>query len=303
MDPMRRFLLRAVRRLLKEIDVRLVRGLEGAQYFTPPENRAELERWRRFFRTLDICGTGAEAYREVHLERLAQTMTLIPLPGASGRALELGCYMQMAAALAIELGYPEVRGAYLGPAGTAESKAVTIAGREVFRCGIDLFDAERDPFPYAGGHFDCVLACEIIEHLSRDPMHMLLEIRRVLSDAGTLILTTPNSASLRSIAQALHGYENPRVFGCYAHPEKNPGEAPHVHEYTPRELARTLEAAGFRIEMLTTGRVGPHAEGWVYELLVRNGFDVSLRGEQIYCRARKDAALTPERYPHFLYAG
>src|SRR6266540_1561740 len=36
------------------------------------------------------------------------------------------------------------------------------------------------------GRFQTVLACEIIEHLVLDPMHMLLEIRRVLRSGGTL---------------------------------------------------------------------------------------------------------------------
>src|SRR6266545_1409439 len=38
------------------------------------------------------------------------------------------------------------------------------------------------------GRFQTVLACEIIEHLVLDPMHMLLEIRRVLRSGGTLVL-------------------------------------------------------------------------------------------------------------------
>ena len=41
---------------------------------------------------------------------------------------------------------------------------------------------------------------------------------------------------------------------------------------------------------------------WVQELLERNGFDTSLRGEQMYCLARKRSALPIERYPAFLYA-
>jgi hypothetical protein len=36
-----------------------------------------------------------------------------------------------------------------------------------------------------------------------DPMHMLLEIQRVLIDGGALVLTTPNIASFASVASLL----------------------------------------------------------------------------------------------------
>jgi len=65
---------------------------------------------------------------------------------------------------------------------------------------VDHFDAERDPFPYEGGHFDLVIAGEILEHMIYDPMHLLLESRRVLREGGTLLITTPNVASITSVA-------------------------------------------------------------------------------------------------------
>ena len=210
--------------------------------------------------------------------------------------------MHMAPALALVLGYTEVRGAHYGPFGRSRMKSVTSGGREIFRCHIDLFDAEHDRFPYPDAHFDCVLACEILEHLRHDPMHMLVESRRILADGGALVLTTPNCASLASLTRVLHGCENPQIFSCYPHPLRAAQDAPHVREYTPYELRRTLAAGGFRVETLFTGRINGHEEGtWAYELLRRNGFDTELRGEQIYCVARKDPALPVDRYPRALY--
>jgi hypothetical protein len=58
------------------------------------------------------------------------------------------------------------------------------------------FNAEADPFPSRQALSDGTL-CSLIEHLQRDPMHMLWEINRVLEDAGYLLLTTPNIASAR----------------------------------------------------------------------------------------------------------
>jgi len=296
------FLLGKLRRLLQAVDVWITRRAFAHPYFCPPANDRRREEWKTFFRQLDAGHAGGRTYLELHLERLVSTMMIVPPPGQTGRALELGCYMQMTPALALQLGYREVRGAYLGPAGKTENKIATIRGREVFRCDVDLFDAERDRFPYPDNHFDCVLACEIIEHLARDPMHMLVEIRRVLIDGGALVLTTPNCASLGSVTRALHGYQSPQIFACYPHPDKAAGDGPHIREYTPFELNQTLTAAGFRTEVLFTDRIGARGEGtWTLDLLQRHGFDTRLRGEQIYCRARKDARLPVDRFPDFLY--
>ncbi len=291
-----------VRRLLREVDIRITRCRFRNAYFCPRPDTARMREFKRFFRKLDLGDSGGDAYLATHLQRLAQTMVMAPSPATTSRALELGCYMQMAPALKLELGYREVRGAYLGPAGTTETKVATAGGREIFRCEIDLFDAERDVFPYPGSHFDLVLACEIIEHLRRDPMHMLLEVRRVLVDGGALLLTTPNCASLASVTRLLHGYQNPQIFSCYPHPAKAETDGPHVREYTPSELGRTLVAAGFQVETMFTDRIGGYEEGtWVYDLLKTHGLDTDLRGEQIYCLATKQSALPVDRCPSFLY--
>ncbi len=289
-----------VRRALQAVDILITRRRNRQPYFVPPPPDAERDAWQAYLQRLH-GDPGDSEYREAHRERLARTMTLVPAPRSTSRALELGCYMHITPALHFRLGYREVRGAYLGPSGHTQTKTVVADGQE-FRCPVDLFDAERDLFPYPDNWFDCVLACEIIEHLRRDPMHLLLEARRVLAAGGTLIVTTPNCASLSSVVRVLHGDANPQIFACYPDPRKSTGDNPHVREYAPAELARLLGAAGFRVEKLFTDRIGGYEEGtWAHDLLERNGFDTRLRGEQIYCRAIADAALPVERYPSFLY--
>ena len=140
-----------------------------------------------FLRSLDAGGvdTGvdnpeaARSYLETHLRRLARTLDITPPPGNTRRALELGAYMQITPALACLLGYEEVRGGYLGPSDrNPVRKTASIGQKRVFTCDIDLFDAEKDPFPYPDSYFDVVLACEILEHLRFDPIHMLLDLRQ-----------------------------------------------------------------------------------------------------------------------------
>ena len=211
--------------------------------------------------------------------------------------------MQMAPALKLFAGYTEIRGAYLGPAGQTSRKSARIQGREILSCAIDLFDAERDRFPYPDQYFELVLCCEVIEHLQRDPLHMLFEVHRVLEDGGSLLITTPNCASSTSLSCILDSTANPYIFSAYPHPERPESDpaSRHIREYTAFELKRAVECAGFRVEDLTTNPASWSGRDLVHDLLEENGFPVSLRGEQTYCLARKVAASARIRYPEFLY--
>lgn len=187
---------------------------------------------------------------------------------------------------------------------TTVTKVATASGLEIFRCQIDLFDAEQDTFPYPANYFDAVLACEVIEHLLHDPMHMLLEIRRVLVDRGTVVLTTPNVASFSSVANLLRASGHTQICSKYANSERDSSrqELPHVREYTPQELREAFQAAGFDISRLFTEDI-PHCHRkiWIRDFLARNGYPLDLRGEQIYCVAQKNAGASINRRPDFLY--
>jgi len=251
-----------------------------------------------------LSWTGRSEYLEKHLSRLEKTLSITPPGGCEDRILEMGTYLQITPALRSKLGYGEVRGCYYGPAGGLESKQVTSTEGERFVCWIDLFDAERDPFPYPDGHFATVLCCELIEHLAEDPMHMMWEINRVLRPGGHLVLTTPNIASLRAIAAVLQGY-HPGFFPAYLRPEaRGERQARHNREYTPREVARLLVDSGFEVVRLETGpyREAPRPElMWAEDLLERYGLPKELRGDAIYGVGRKIGPVVV-RYPEWLYA-
>jgi SAM-dependent methyltransferase len=268
----------------------------------PPEHRrAEIE---RFLDSLDYPDDNARRYVAVHRERFLRTLTMVPPPGERSRVLELGAYMQMTPVLGCVHGYREVRGAYFGPLGKTEEKVATAGGREIFRCFVDCFNAELDPFPYPDAHFDAVLACEIFEHFLHDPMHMLFECRRVLAPGGALILTTPNVASYTAVARILEMSGNPQLYSLYAYPRAPHAreEVGHVREYTPAELEEAVRSAGFAVEYLFT-RVAPgyNSAAWVPRLLERNNATTILRGEQMFLRARKLPSAPLVRYPRFLY--
>lgn len=244
---------------------------------------------------------GSRQYLETHMTRLRRTLEITPPGTPADRILEMGAYMQLTPALKTRLGYGEVRGCYLGPAGKTEHKrAVSLEGEE-FACTIDLFNAEKDRFPYPDGYFATVICGELIEHLSADPMFMLSEINRVLRQGGHLVLTTPNIGSLRAISAILQGY-HPGFFPAYLRPESQ-DEARHNREYTPKEIALLLLAAGFEITLLETGpfRDAPRPEDhWVLHLLERYLLPTELRGDGIYAVGRKKGPVK-ERYPAWLY--
>jgi SAM-dependent methyltransferase len=214
----------------------------------------------------------------------------------------MGAYLHITPALKTRLGYGEVRGCYFGPAGTTDHRVATSESGEVFECDIDLFDAEKDRFPYDDESFATVLCCELLEHLASDPMHMMLEIHRILKPGGALVLTTPNLASLRSLSGILQGF-HPQLFSSYIRPREGVVDARHAREYTPYELRKLLEDSGFVVTLLETGpfREEPKPEyAWVEHMLDRYMLSKEHRGDGIYAVGRK-SGKPGERYPSWLY--
>ena len=218
----------------------------------------------------------------------------------------MGAYMQITPALATKLGYGEVRGSYLGPRGVKQRKQVRLPDGETFECTLDLFDAEKDPYPYADESFSTVLCCELLEHLYEDPMHMMGEINRILKPGGHLVLSTPNICSLRSVGAVLLGY--------------HPGPLSSIHQ-TQRDRERSSRAIAASTRLATFAsyskqrafrwrglETGPYAaqrtaeHEWVKHVIERYGVPPHLRGEAIYAVGKK-ASGVQDRHPAGLYSG
>ncbi len=282
------------RRLIWPEPVHLDRRLEALAEVAARPMAAVTDELRAFLHAVQPPDAASGAYLAEHRERLAFTLAQVPAGGE--RALELGTYGAMAAAVQRVFGYRAVEGG--DQTGSGEMR-VEIAGQAPFVLPMRAFDAERDRYPYADDSFDLVLACEIIEHFVTDPMHCLLECRRVLRDGGTLLLSTPNIASHTAIGRVLQGCEHPNLFPQYS---RESTHRPHVHEYAPYELATVLRDAGFEVVRIATRRAANFdSVEWVTPLLEKFRFPTLLRGEQLFVVAEKRAANATVRYPAYLY--
>jgi SAM-dependent methyltransferase len=293
--------LRVVHGLLRRLNSHMSRTPPSAP--AEPFDMARLRQAEKAFKDMPVPDPGARAYFEKHIPRLARTLALVPPPQATSRVLELGCYMQLTPMLTRLCGYREVRGGYFGQLGRTDRKSMQFPDGE-FVCHVDHFDAERDRFPYPDAHFDLVIVGELIEHLSYDPMHMLLEARRVLCEGGFLLVSTPNVGSVTSVAKTLDGRDNPQIFFLYKRPVA--GEDPeigHVREYTLHELGEAVKAAGFEVKQLFTTFIEEYATHLrLLPFLEACGYDTKNRGEQSWCVAVKRSSLPIDRYPYFIYS-
>jgi len=239
-------------------------------------------------------------YFEKHATRLIHTLQLVPAGNKEDRILEMGCYLQMTPLLERNFGYGQVRGCYFGSGGS-ETRTVQSRHGEFFACTMDLFNAERDTFPYPNECFSTVLCCELLEHLQQDPMHMLSEIHRILRPAGVLLLTTPNAISVRAINAVLRGTQ-PGFYTAYPHPDSSDPSPKHAREYTPDEVYSLLGDAGFTVVHIETGPYSenPPERPAILEMLEKMKRPVKLRDDCIYALGRKTGAVV-RRYPAWLY--
>ena len=193
-------------------------------------------------------------YATADCERFIHTLALVP-PEAEGRLLEIGANPYFTTLL-LRRFRPALERSLVNFFGDAAGDACqTVTFRN--------FDGEDDeapfsyinlnieaaPLPYPDAHFDIVLFCEVLEHMTGDPLRALLELKRVLKPGGTMVLTTPNAARLENVVAFLEGrnmYDPYSGYGPYGR---------HNREYTRHELHLLMNHAGFKVETSYTANV------------------------------------------------
>lgn len=129
-----------------------------------------------------------------------------------------------------------------------------------------LISAKIPLVPIESGLFEAVTCCDVLEHMSEDVRRTALaEMHRVLSDDGTLIVTTPHKGLLsfadpenfkfhvprlhRIAFSALKGRERyERIYGGMQFGNYSGEGAQRHRHFSTDELARILREAGFQVE-------------------------------------------------------
>jgi SAM-dependent methyltransferase len=266
---------------------------EGLNDFTPDEKEV-------VDYVLSFINDAAERhYVQQHMRRFLGTLERIPPPQSTGdRLLELGSLLHFAPALKKFTGYRHIIGAdyWESDERTSTETLKQVKGKDEHKIELHNFNVEADRFPFPDKHFRVVLCCELIEHLQRDPLHMLWECNRVLQEDGFLLLTTPNIASARSIEGLLITC-SPYLLSQYN--RETPADQ-HNHEYAPYEVGVALAAAGFTVVALEAEDVWLRSNPAILELLQQVEISTDLRGDNIFALARKSGPPV-ERYPKELY--
>lgn len=194
------------------------------------------------------------AYASIDCERFLHTLALIP-ETAKGRLVEIGAGPYFTTLL-LRRFRPDLELALVNYFNTGKKdgkQAIVFPGfdgaEESFDFHYQNVNIESDLLPYADASFDYMLFCEVLEHLTNDPMRALLELKRVLKPDASLILTTPNAARLENAVAFVEGrniYDQYSAYGPYGR---------HNREYTRTELHKLMTHCGFEADVSFTANV------------------------------------------------
>jgi glycosyltransferase involved in cell wall biosynthesis/SAM-dependent methyltransferase len=240
----------------------------------------------------------ATSYLQKHAKRIIETVELIPVGKQEQRLLELGSYKQMTLLVERYGDYGEIVVTCREP-GEPRDRVMSIrhpVTGEEFNFQEKNIDVEHDRFPFPDSYFDVALCCELIEHLREDPMHMLIELNRILKWGGLLVLTTPNIASAHSIREAING-SSPYIYGL--HHIEDPTDR-HMREYTFKDVNIALVSSGFKVVNLFTADIWYQVDEKFMRELDQSGVPRKLRSDTIFAVGRKQSSQF-ERYPEALY--
>ena len=260
-----------------------------------------------------------EEYVEVHGRSAALSLAMLHrlLPqGRRLKVLELGgapYYFSalMARAFDCELTAANVQaGAWPGQPGDLRRGVVVLglpAGPERLAIEVEVFNIEKDPFPFPDDHFDVVLCMEVLEHLCYSPSQMLAESHRVLAPHGLFFLTVPNFLNVKRLVNMALGRPTEYPYSGYGVYGR------HAREFAPHEVRRLFEACNYSVLELATANVWPTFKGRSLRQRIKGIFNAILNGltalplpflaakrEYILCAARPEGSPLCA-YPDWLY--
>ena len=199
-------------------------------------------------------------YLQEDFKRFLYTLQLIPKE--SGKLLEIGANPYFMSLLIRKYtNYDLHCSNYFGENWPAYStqKLIDEDGKSIeFTFG--NFNIENEKIPFDSHTFDVILFCEVIEHLTLDPVSAIMHIKNVLKPNGYLILTTPNVDRLENVARILAGaniYDPYSGYGVYGR---------HNREYNRHEISLLLSHLGFDVETIFTADVHENRAQYFFDI-------------------------------------
>jgi SAM-dependent methyltransferase len=234
-----------------------------------------------------------DQYLRGDLLRFITTLSLIPL--GAGRLLEIGASPYFTTLLvrrfrAYELSLTNS----FGEEGTNVER-VRADDSEPIVLEYSRFNAETDPLPFEQGSFDVALFCEVLEHLTNDPVVAMAAVNSALRPGGILVMTTPNVARLSVLVNAVKGRSVHSPYSAYG------AYGRHNREYSVTEVKMLVEHAGFEVEACFTGEGAPSPRPMRQRIAIAAGTLCGRDlGGYIFLRARKRGAPSLLK-PRWLY--
>ena len=265
----------------------------------PGETEESLYRYLGAFRVEGAPPEELKRYVQSDFRRFVYTLGLVPQQ--AGDALEIGANPYFTSILLQR--FTKWRLTFTNYFGSSHPRVacetvISEASRERLCFEYHNINVEStDLRSELGREFDLVLFCEVIEHLTNDPLGALLRINEVLRPSGVLVLTTPNVARLANVAKLLAGvniYDPYSGYGAYGR---------HNREYNRHELVHLLAHAGFEVEVFFTADVLPtdaHHFCDLAKVLPLVSHRAADLGHYHFCRARK-RRRGRARKPSWLY--
>lgn len=243
-----------------------------------------------------------EGYARQDCDRFLYTLAQLP-PGRA-KVLEVGSNPYFTTAL-IRKFRPDLEVTSLNYFGgpiewrkqTVEHAVYEGSGQESFTVDYLNINIETDALPFEDDAFDIVLYCEVVEHMTNDPVVSLAHLKAVLRPGGLMIVTTPNVARLENVARLISGaniYDPYSGYGPYGR---------HNREYNRHELHKLLNYCGFSVDVSFTADVHPNHSAHYVDLdrlsdLI--GFRADDLGQYLFIRCTNDGEA-PTQLPGWLY--
>jgi hypothetical protein len=119
-----------------------------------------------------------------------------------------------------------------------------ILGAEIVKMDIEQASASNIT---TLGKFQCIVFCEIFEHLRINLLRTLALLGKLLDDDGILYLTTPNGVGLSAwLTKFIQGRTGPEPVQEWRKLSQI-GHMGHVREYSLREVEEVLRESGLRV--------------------------------------------------------